>query len=447
MEAFKVIWGILLFSMVNLGIGYALAVTIGQPVLAEAAAGDPVLPDGDELAPDTHHDSPALTAATSAPNLFPQQESQEKPESPARQLIEEIPEQWHQLLEQEHIFAGSFVEASVQVLRLEISKYRAQLIQIDDQVRLCAENPDTELLQKILEELKTVNTSWLTQQTEAAGHLSSHSEGLDGFQEMGSDLEGVLMEQAAQIETTCNNVDHLDFKTDIPDGCRRLIVEIRKLIDLAHALRDRMHDSLLTIVKAENRLADLDQKLQHDSLTGIFNRSGLERIFHNLWAEKSNKVRQHSCAMVDLDQFSRLLEQYGAVACDQILSSFTTLMTDLIRKDRGFDVISRFDGQRFIIFYGDTGPRNATSGIERVRQTLEQSAFVWHGTEIELTASCGVVEVQTDDTTNTIFKRLAQAVRVAKKNGRNRTCLDEGNGPVTVDPPKFKVKSHLLPIG
>ena len=328
-----------------------------------------------------------------------------------------------------------------------MGRYRDSLIGIDRRVRRCRENPDLELIKALLIELKEVNEEWLDQQSDASEHLSSRSGGMGSLESMRSSLENVLMDQAAQIETTCNNIELMDFETDIPAGCTRLVTEIRKLIDLAHSLRDSMHDSLLAIVKTGDRLGALDRQLQIDSLTGIHNRTGLEKVFYDLWQEDPNRIRQISCGMIDLDRYGRLLEEHGAIGTDRLLRAFSALLSDLMREDRGFDVAARFDGQRFFTYFSDTGPQNATSAMERIRQTIEATTFDLDGADIDLTVSCGVTEVQANDTTEMLYERLLATVREVKKQGRNRTFLDEGDGPEEVHPPEYEVSAKIIRVG
>lgn len=387
-------------------------------------------------------------------------EHKKKADTPTREVLQyeprnpekeppptaEIPEEWLDVLKEENIVAGSFVEASVQVLRLEVGKYRDKLIDVDRRVRECSTAPTTVVIRELLEELRTVNEDWMEQQSTATEMLSDKSDGLGDLQEKGSQLENVLMEQAAQIETTCNNIDLLDFDTDMEIGCRRLITEIRKLIDLAHSLRSQMHESLLAIMVAGKKIDTIDRKLQFDSRTGLHNRTGLEVLFHELWRDDPNRTRQISCSMIDIDQFARLLEAHGATISDDLLAAFSSLLSDLIRSDRGFDLITHYDGQRFFAFFGDTGPRSATSAMERIRQTINESAFTIGAEEIVITVTCGVTEVLDSDTTTSLYDRLNKAIRFGKKSGRNQTVLDEGSGPLQIDPPEFEVKGRVIRI-
>ncbi len=426
------VWLVIIIGVLNATVGFAIAIYIDRPCEAPAPSGlmqkKPAVKPARKPRPAHVPDDGPMLADDDAPPT------------------EEIPNEWLEQLESENIVANTFVEASVQVLRLEVGKYRDRLIELDKRVRQCLHSGESKELGGILADLKKTNQEWLAQQADAADHLSSKTGSLGSFEEMGGMLEETLLEQTAQIETTCSNIDHLDFESDLSAGCRRLIGETRKLIDLAHLLRDRMQESLLTVVQAENRLPELDKKLLFDSLTGVHNRTGLERLFEDLWRDDPNRVRQISCAMIDLDRFARLLERFGAVACDKLLASFASFFEELVQGDRGQDVVARFDGQRFVAFLADTGPRAATSTIEHIRQTIAESTFELGGDEFELTVSCGVTEVLNDDTTDTLYQRLRRAVRAAKKQGRNRTCLDEGTGAEAVDPPEFDFHGRVIRV-
>ena len=60
--------------------------------------------------------------------------------------------------------------------------------------------------------------------------------------------------------------------------------------------------------------------------------------------------------------------------------------------------------------------------------------------------SPGVAELLEDDTADAFFNRLKKTVREAKKAGRNRTFIDEGDGPKSVDPPEYNVSSNVIPV-
>ncbi|TWT31762.1 GGDEF domain-containing protein [Blastopirellula retiformator] len=360
--------------------------------------------------------------------------------------IDAIPPEYVDMLKGESVVANSLVEASAEVLRLEVGRYRDALIEIDNQMRDMDEYPDDGLLEVITVELEDLNREWLNKQADAAGTLDGNSDSLGEYSDIGSSLNMVLMEQAAQIETTISNIEQLDLTSDTSDARRRLMQEVGRLIDLAHDLRDKMQDTMLTILRAERRLGEVDRKMQFDGLTKLHNRNGLEVVFFEWWRADIRRERIVSVALLDIDNLRKINDRFGALAGDRLLAEFGRLLGELIRKDRGFDIVCRSTGQQFVIFFGDTGPRNATSSVERIRQTLEATSFDLDGEAVEMEVSIGVTEVDAADTTTKVMKRLEKAMRVAKRNGRNCTVIDEGNGPTPITPPEYRVNGRTITV-
>lgn len=389
-------------------------------------------------------DAPQVVA--DVPGVPSEAAERAEPNAAPAPAVEEIPAEWLETLQSEAIESKSFVEASVQVLRLEVGKYREQLVRIEDRVGACRLQPNPAALHEILDELREVNADWLCKQAEAAGHLGDRLGGLGQFEEIGGRLEDVLLDQRAQIETTCSNISVLDFDTDLSVGCGRLIIEIMRLLSLAHSLRDCMQDSMMCIMRVDQRLDELDKRMQRDGLTNLLSRTGLEVTLHEWWRDDAARQRLVSLALLDLDHFGRLNEKTGTRRCDRLLASAGRLLDDLVPKDRGYYRTLRVDGSTFALFCGDAGPRNAMSAAERIRQTFQESMFQIDEEEHQLTLSCAVTEVRDDDDPDKLLARLKKALRGAKRNGRNCTMLDEGEGPTLVEPPQFQVKGHIVRV-
>lgn len=357
---------------------------------------------------------------------------------PAPKVSEELPAEWLSVLDEAQHSCG-LVEASVHVLKLEVGRYRDHLIHIDGQVRACRTTPDVAVIHSLLAQLKLVNVEWLKKQGEATSHLQAKHGDLGDNASLGSGLEDILLEQTAQIETTVSNLDLLDFSSNVSQGCTRLIGEIRKLIDLAHGLRDRMQEVLLTIMHQEKRLLDQDRRTQLDGLTGMYNRPGLEIVLQQLWANDPQRVRQVAVALIDVGRLGKVNETHGALLGDKLLGCLGPLVREVVEKRPEFDIVGRFSGQQFMVFFQDNGPQFATSAVERLRQTIEASSFHTSSGDLAITVTAAVTEVMPRDTAQTLFARAAKTLRKAKSAGRNCTQIDTGAGPTAVTPPKFDV--------
>jgi diguanylate cyclase (GGDEF)-like protein len=157
-------------------------------------------------------------------------------------------------------------------------------------------------------------------------------------------------------------------------------------------------------------------------------------------------MRLVSVALVDVDQFAEVNRRFGSRVGDRILGTLGRLVEQLVAKESGLDRTFRFSGQQLLLFFGDTGPRSAMNSLEEVRQTLENSTFTYGTDEFTLNISAGVTEVEADEQTPRLYKRLISLVEVAKQGGRNCTSVDDGSGGMTVPPKDIQVPGRVVKI-
>ncbi len=419
-------------AVLNLGLGFALGVWLRR--MAPAPGSAPIL-------------------ASAGPIFEPAPDAAPVEEEPETELIiaapehsDDIPAEWLDMLEGVEATV-SFVEAAVHVFRLELGRYRDELIAVDLKARNSGDDPEQAAMEECLAELKQSNESYLARQAGAASHLGDKTGGeLGEMSAVAQELTTVLMDQGAQIETTVNNIAILDFSSDRAEGCHRLTVEITKLLDTCHSVRDEMHTALLKVMQAEGRLAGLERNLRIDALTDLTNRTGLEATIADFVSGDPQRQRIVSMALADIDDLDQVNRRYGALVGDEVIAAVGRIVDDCLRKSRGYDFTARFDGQRFLIFLADTGPRNATSLAERIRQTVEQSTMEYQGALLPVTVTFGVAEFLSNDSSESIYARLFKAVREAKRAGGNCTMLDDGEGPQAITPPEYKVKGRAITL-
>jgi hypothetical protein len=81
-----------------------------------------------------------------------------------------------------------------------------------------------------------------------------------------------------------------------------------------------------------------------------------------------------------------------------------------------------------------------------VRQTIAVSTFELDDQELTLTISCGVTGVSRNDNIESLFERAERALWHAKRSGRNQTSIEEGQGPIPVEPPVLEVQGKVVRI-
>lgn len=160
-----------------------------------------------------------------------------------------------------------------------------------------------------------------------------------------------------------------------------------------------------------------------DFLTGIANR---RHFIHELESEIRRYQRygsSFSFAMVDIDFFKKINDQYGHHAGDLVLQNFCLRCVSALRTS---DMVGRLGGEEFGILMPMTDLHEAAHVIERLRSEIDHSVMSEQGEQIHYTASFGLVstaQLGTQDGLTQLMKMADFALYTAKQQGRNRVYI------------------------
>jgi diguanylate cyclase len=438
---------IVVMSILNLALGYAAAAALADPPpwknwrLAALRR---------KTAREQYHAPTDAHAGPAVPERNPAARPPRAPAAPPSVTIagiDELPKQWLDQLATAGVAPQSFLEGVAQVLRLEVGRYREQLVGWETRCRSLLAAADSDGLKLLGDDVRAANQQWLDQQTAAATMFSQRSGRLGDHEASAQALEQVLLDQAAQIGSTNTLLESLDYSQETESGGKQFLEQLATLIAAAHTLRDQMLDLVATLLRTGQRLNELGDGAQLEKDTRLPSRLGLEAILSAWWQGDPERARPLSLVQIDIDRFARVNQRLSTRAGDRALVAAAALIEELIHKDRENDRICRTGGQTLLVVMGDTGPHEALAAAERLRQSFEATTFDDHGATFELTLSCGVVDAGHGDSISALLGRCLAAVQFAKKAGRNRCSLDEGQGPTTLEAPQFPVKGRVVSIG
>lgn len=181
-------------------------------------------------------------------------------------------------------------------------------------------------------------------------------------------------------------------------------------------LRARLRASL----RLQRLLRLLADRAELDGLTGLGNRASFNRRFASEMAEAKRYNHPLSLAVLDVDFFKRVNDTFGHQAGDDVLVSFAKLLT---KQCRASDIPCRFGGEEFVIIMTQTGAKDATVLLDRIRVALSETIFPRHP-EHKVTVSAGVAGfdggIPADVTAEQWIHAADQALYAAKRGGRNR---------------------------
>jgi diguanylate cyclase len=167
-------------------------------------------------------------------------------------------------------------------------------------------------------------------------------------------------------------------------------------------------------------LEEQRQKALIDPLTGLPNRAAWsERLEHEIgqWQQHGNTLL---LAMLDLDHFKRINDNYGHLAGDKVLKIIATVLR---KRLRGTDFIARFGGEEFVLLLPSTVPATGLKLLEHLRASIEACPFHFKGERVTITISMGMTAFKPGEHSDLVLKRADQALYRAKNAGRNRVEL------------------------
>lgn len=177
------------------------------------------------------------------------------------------------------------------------------------------------------------------------------------------------------------------------------------------------------ILKLQANMLETEQRLREiadrDGLTDLLNRRALDARLSEAFSFYRRRSRPLSVALLDLDHFKRVNDEFGHPAGDAVLRETARRVADAVR---AYDTLGRYGGEEFMLILPDTLAWSARLVAERIRQVLNQAPVVHEHRIIPITASLGVATVDLGfvGDLSQLIEAADEALYEAKRRGRNR---------------------------
>jgi two-component system cell cycle response regulator len=178
---------------------------------------------------------------------------------------------------------------------------------------------------------------------------------------------------------------------------------------------------LMTVLTATvvYRMQRLIESSGSDGLTGLPNRSWLVQRMPRILEAAREDNQSLTVALLDLDRFKRINDQYGHLTGDRAIRHVVGSMLEVLR-DR--ERLVRIGGQEFVLLmYCPIG--NAWERLDRLRQLMAERPFVpERGSDpLPITFSGGLSTYPSDgNNVSTLLRSADRRLQVAKHEGNNR---------------------------
>lgn len=169
----------------------------------------------------------------------------------------------------------------------------------------------------------------------------------------------------------------------------------------ASSMQLLQHNNLLKSKSATYRELAL-----RDSLTGLFNRYGMEGKFDEI---SSGHDFHYTLILFDLDNFKQINDTFGHCYGDRVLFDVARIVKARINS---VDAIARWGGDEFLVLLAGRSPQQASEFSEEIR-------FEVLASDLEYTCSFGISERQPGESFKETLHRADTALYDSKEDGRN----------------------------
>ncbi|WP_169307428.1 GGDEF domain-containing protein [Chitiniphilus eburneus] len=191
-------------------------------------------------------------------------------------------------------------------------------------------------------------------------------------------------------------------------------MEMRLEIEKARLENDglkRQHASQRRELRRAERMAS------QDSLTGVLNRRGLERLGGTVFGRCREDGTPLALLLLDIDHFKLVNDEFGHLVGDKVLRQVAALLKSGCRQD---DVVGRFGGEEFLVLLPGRDIHAAVEVAERLRRLVAEWSWNHIVEGLGLTLSVGVAERQYELTLTELIENADRHLYGAKTSGRNR---------------------------
>lgn len=190
----------------------------------------------------------------------------------------------------------------------------------------------------------------------------------------------------------------------------------RAKLKLAEALA-LSEERLRTITSLHEQLRE---QALCDPLTGLYNRRYLDELFARELARARRDNAPLALALIDLDHFKRLNDQYGHLDGDDVLRSVAQYLLVNLRSS---DTVFRIGGEEFLVILPGADVREATRRLEAICQGLAQKPIETRSGVRHVTLSAGLaLWPEQGRALDELLQAADAALYEAKRRGRNRVC-------------------------
>ena len=158
-----------------------------------------------------------------------------------------------------------------------------------------------------------------------------------------------------------------------------------------------------------------------DYLTKLHNRRYFFSVAKQLYRQVTADQPSLTVALIDIDYFKKINDNYGHDSGDAILIQISGLLKHTFRDF----TVARYGGEEFIVIFNNSTMQFCTELLEVFGEKVAQTKFKTPDATLSITVSSGIASLNGNETLTNLIKKADLALYSAKHQGRNRVVTAE----------------------
>lgn len=177
----------------------------------------------------------------------------------------------------------------------------------------------------------------------------------------------------------------------------------------------------LKYMKSEEKIIQytkrLEQLVNTDALTTLWNRRAMNEHLSILVNNYTKYQADFSIAILDIDFFKKVNDEYGHGMGDFVLKSLSYLLK-IFMDEKGH--VARWGGEEFLLTFENMDYDQAISFMEELRVRIEEQEFAFKDVKLHLTITAGIEEYQMSTGLDHVLTKADEKLYIGKTSGRNQ---------------------------
>ena len=174
-------------------------------------------------------------------------------------------------------------------------------------------------------------------------------------------------------------------------------------------------------MKSEEKIVQYNQRLEQlvntDALTTLWNRRAMNEHLSILINNHNKYQTDFSLAILDIDFFKKVNDEYGHGMGDFVLKSLSYMLKTYMN---GKGHVARWGGEEFLLTFENMDYEKAIKALEELRTRIEAQEFSFKDVTLHLTITAGIEEYHAGKGLDQTLTLADEKLYSGKTSGRNR---------------------------